>query len=361
MTAAARAVLDRLGQIGEGQHHVVGLDVGQPERPDAGRIDDPAGALQRQRHRLRRRVPPLADAGDLADGAIRLGHKAIHQRGLPDAGVAEQHRHLVDQQRCHRRRAGRRGLRSRWSGRGRRTARRTVRRGARSDLVRHRIGVRPPAYAAIRARSTRPVRGGGSASATTISSWSALATTTRSVGSVSSAVRRNTVRRSPRRTMRARVSVRPDRSPTRPTSSPTTIGVRPSSRARMAVTRAVGVAAERTAPPPAIDRHHHALLGVGVVGPGLGPRPRAPTRPDPDVGLVVVPSAHDPAAIMPRASSTGLPACRPTSAGSPAGSWPWCRCPPPRRRAPAARRSHRPSPSGGRRRTATGRRAAAPR
>src|ERR1700716_4322657 len=48
--------------------------------------------------------------------------------------------------------------------------------------------------------------GGGSARATPMSSWSALATTTRSVGSVSSAVRRNTVRRGPRRTMRARVS-----------------------------------------------------------------------------------------------------------------------------------------------------------
>ena len=112
--------------------------------------------------------------------------------------------------------------------------------GARSDLVRHRIGARPPAYAAISARSTNPVRGGGSASATTMSSWSAFATTTRSVGSVSSAVRRNTVRRSPRRTMRARVSARPDRSPTRSTSSPTTIGVRPSSRARIAVTRRSG-------------------------------------------------------------------------------------------------------------------------
>ena len=70
----------------------------------------------------------------------------------------------------------------------------------------------------------------------------------------------------------------PDRSPTMPTSSPTTIGVRPSSRARMAVTTPVGVAAERASPPPAVDRHHHGLLGVGVVGPGLGARPGAPTR-----------------------------------------------------------------------------------
>ncbi|CKR40870.1 Uncharacterised protein [Mycobacterium tuberculosis] len=40
--------------------------------------------------------------------------------------------------------------------------------------------------------------------------------------------------------MRARVSGRPDRSPTTSTSSPTTIGVRPSSRARIAVIRRSG-------------------------------------------------------------------------------------------------------------------------
>ena len=62
MPAAAGAVLDRLGQIGERQQHVVGLDVGQPERPDAGRVDHPAAEAQRQRHRLGRRVPSLADA-----------------------------------------------------------------------------------------------------------------------------------------------------------------------------------------------------------------------------------------------------------------------------------------------------------
>ena len=39
-----------------------------------------------------------------------------------------------------------------------------------------------------------PVRGGGSASAVTITSWSALATMGRSYGSSSSAVRRSTVR-----------------------------------------------------------------------------------------------------------------------------------------------------------------------
>ncbi len=51
----------------------------------------------------------------------------------------------------------------------------------------------PASYAATRARSTSPWRGSGSARAVTMTSWSALATTTRSTGSSSSAVRRNTV------------------------------------------------------------------------------------------------------------------------------------------------------------------------
>ena len=41
----------------------------------------------------------LADSGHLAGRPIRLWHKAIHQRGFADAGVAEQHRHLAGQQR----------------------------------------------------------------------------------------------------------------------------------------------------------------------------------------------------------------------------------------------------------------------
>ena len=35
---------------------------------------------------------------------------------------------------------------------------------------------------------------------------------------------------------------------------------------------AVGVAAERAAPPAAVDGHHHGFVGVGVVGSGLGSR-----------------------------------------------------------------------------------------
>ena len=82
----------------------------------------------------------------------------------------------------------------------------------------------------------KPVRGVGSASAVTITSWSALATSTRSAGSVSSAERRSTLRRSAIRTIRASVSAPPVASPTRSTRSPTATARRPSSRARIAVT-----------------------------------------------------------------------------------------------------------------------------
>ena len=69
-----------------------------------------------------------------------------------------------------------------------------------------------------------------------MTSWSALATMIRSTGSVSSAVRRSTVRRGATRTMRARESGPPETSPTSPASSPTTTLLRPSSRAFIAVT-----------------------------------------------------------------------------------------------------------------------------
>ncbi len=72
-----------------------------------------------------------------------------------------------------------------------------------------------------------PVLGGGSAKRPTISSCSALATTTRSYGSVSSAVRRNTLSRSHTLTILASVSGLPLTSPTNFTRSPTTMGVRP--------------------------------------------------------------------------------------------------------------------------------------
>src|SRR5919112_6584332 len=81
-----------------------------------------------------------------------------------------------------------------------------------------------------------PVRGSGFAAATTTTSWSALATTARSTGSVSSALRRRRVLRSWILTSRARVSGSPETSPTRDTKSPATTGLRRSSRARAAMT-----------------------------------------------------------------------------------------------------------------------------
>src|SRR6478609_887718 len=81
-----------------------------------------------------------------------------------------------------------------------------------------------------------PVRGSGLAAATTITSWSALATTARSTGSVSSALRRRRVWRSWIFTRRASVSGAPDTSPTSETKSPATTGDRRSSRARAAMT-----------------------------------------------------------------------------------------------------------------------------
>src|SRR6478609_47475 len=82
----------------------------------------------------------------------------------------------------------------------------------------------------------KPVRGSGLAAATTTTSWSALATTARSIGSVSSALRRSSVLRSRIFTSRASVSGAPETSPTRETKSPATTGLRRSSRARAAMT-----------------------------------------------------------------------------------------------------------------------------
>jgi hypothetical protein len=79
------------------------------------------------------------------------------------------------------------------------------------------------------------------ARAETTTSWSALATMTRSTGSVSSAVRRSTERRGESLTMRASASGLPEVSPTSSTSSPTTMPLRPSSRAFMATTTRSGI------------------------------------------------------------------------------------------------------------------------
>ena len=94
----------------------------------------------------------------------------------------------------------------------------------------------------------KPVLGSGLAAATTITSVSALATTARSIGSVSSALRRSRVLRSWILTSRARVSGSPLTSPTSETKSPATTGLRRSSRARAAmILRSPGVPSATTA------------------------------------------------------------------------------------------------------------------
>ncbi len=79
------------------------------------------------------------------------------------------------------------------------------------------------------------VLGSGSASADTITIWSALATTTRSSGSVSSGERRSTLVRSCTLTIRASDPALPEVSPASSTRSPTTTEPLPSSRAFIAV------------------------------------------------------------------------------------------------------------------------------
>ncbi len=76
--------------------------------------------------------------------------------------------------------------------------------------------------------------GSGEASAHTITSWSALATMIRSVGSVSSGERRSALVRGSTRTIRASESFAPEVSPASATRSPTTTEPLPSSRAFMA-------------------------------------------------------------------------------------------------------------------------------
>ena len=94
MRAAARAVLDRGREVAEGGDDVARGDVGEPERADAGGVDDPAPVVgQGERHGRRRRVPSLADPGHHADGAVGVRHEHVDQRRLADPGVPDERRH----------------------------------------------------------------------------------------------------------------------------------------------------------------------------------------------------------------------------------------------------------------------------
>lgn len=94
----------------------------------------------------------------------------------------------------------------------------------------------PASHAATSARSVSRGWGVGWVVAMTMPNWSALATRTRSTGSVSSALRRSTWARAATRTMRARSSA-PAPLPMQATRSPTTTARRPSSRALTASRR----------------------------------------------------------------------------------------------------------------------------
>ena len=161
-------------------------------------------------------------------------------------------------------------------------------------MVRQSSGSMPASYAATRARSTSPCRGSGSASAVTMTSWSALATTTRSTGSSSSAVRRSTVTRSStsddpgeatRRRRRCRRPAAPGRRRRRPCG--------PALRDFIAVTSRPALA-EVAGVATAVDGDHDGRDGVVVAGPVLGARAGVAARAlvALRVVLVVAPARH---------------------------------------------------------------------
>ena len=262
MPTAARAVLIASARSENANSTSSGSMWASPKRPDTGRVDDPAAEFSSGSATdcdevcaapCRRRRPHLI-------APIRFGHKAIHQRGLPDAGVAEQHRHLVDQQRCNDvervvatggcdgqveiGELRRERLRRREVGLGQAQNRRQPA-GVGGDQRRVRQG-----RCAVAGRRARPRSAAGRR-------WRRRRARS---GSVSSAVRRNTVRRSPRRhdARHACLCVR-TRSPTRPTSSPTTI--------------------ERPAQFPCAHGGHHGGWGHGRAHSPSRPRSTVTTMP----------------------------------------------------------------------------------
>ena len=88
MGAATRAVGGRLGQVGERLQQPVGVDVGQPERPDARSVHDPPAARQRESDRRRRGVPPpTGDHVDPTGVAPGTRHQGVDQCRLAHARV----------------------------------------------------------------------------------------------------------------------------------------------------------------------------------------------------------------------------------------------------------------------------------
>ena len=98
-------------------------------------------------------------------------------------------------------------------------------------------------------RSIKPRRGSGFADATTMSSWSILATMVRSSFAASSTVRLSEFFLSLTFTIRARVPSSPEISPTISTESPTTTDFGPSSRAFIPTTTRLPVSASSTKQP----------------------------------------------------------------------------------------------------------------
>ncbi len=92
-------IVRRHREIGECADDVVGFDVREPERSNAGCVDDPAAVGERQGHGLRGRMASLADSGHDAGGACGVGDEPIHQGGFTHPGMADQRRHTALQQR----------------------------------------------------------------------------------------------------------------------------------------------------------------------------------------------------------------------------------------------------------------------
>ena len=90
--AAARALLGSRGELGEGADDAGRIDVGEAERPDPRRVDDPAGVVRELQHDGgRRRVPPAPCHGVHHTGRpVRAGYEHVDQRRLAHPRVADE-------------------------------------------------------------------------------------------------------------------------------------------------------------------------------------------------------------------------------------------------------------------------------